>query len=178
MISVCLTLLGQAASAFPRRAFDIPLARTMESSLVLRAASCWNAWGEAMNILKIKGLEEETAKRFLEQAYWDLSRIPDADYRRITSQISREGLRGGGEDEGLHNNTAALQVPSTSTRGVSPKGCRQNYPLARRGALGLVRSASYVASLLCINRLMCFPDSSPKTVNHACSLELVRQMQD
>ena len=95
MISVCLTLLGQAASAFPRRAFDIPLARTMESSLVLRAASCWNAWGEAMNILKIKGLEEETAKRFLEQAYWDLSRIPDADYRRITSQISREGLRGG-----------------------------------------------------------------------------------
>ena len=95
MISVCLTLLGQAASAVPRRAFDIPLARTMESSLVLRAASCWNAWGEAMNILKIKGLEEETAKRFLEQAYWDLSRIPDADYRRITSQISREGLRGG-----------------------------------------------------------------------------------
>ena len=59
MISVCLTLLGQAASAFPRRAFDIPLARTMESSLVLRAASCWNTWGEAMNILKIKGLEEE-----------------------------------------------------------------------------------------------------------------------
>ena len=95
MISVCLALLGQAASAFPRRALDIPLARSMESSLVLRAASCWNTWGEAMNILKIKGLEEETAKRFLEQAYWDLSRIPDADYRRITSQISREGLRGG-----------------------------------------------------------------------------------
>ena len=69
MISVCFTLLGQAASAFRRRAFDIPLARSMESSLVLRAASCWNAWGEAMNILKIKGLEEETAKRFLEQAY-------------------------------------------------------------------------------------------------------------
>ena len=95
MISVCLALFGQAASAFPRRALDIPLARSMESSLVLRAASCWNTWGEAMNILKIKGLEEETAKRFLEQAYWDLSRIPDADYRRITSQISREGLRGG-----------------------------------------------------------------------------------
>ena len=45
------------------------VARLMESSLVLRAASCWNAWGEAMNILKIKRLEEETAKRFVEQAY-------------------------------------------------------------------------------------------------------------
>ena len=73
----------------------LPLAGLMDSALVLRAASFWEAWDEAMSIIKIKGLEEKTAKRWLEQAYWQLTRIPDAEYNRVTTQITREGLRGG-----------------------------------------------------------------------------------
>ena len=67
----------------------------MESSLVLRAANDWSSWYEAMNRLKSLGLEEDTAKRFLEQAYWDLTRIAADDYSRVMARISREGLCGG-----------------------------------------------------------------------------------
>ena len=67
----------------------------METSLVLRAANCWNAWGEAMSRLKALGLSEETSKKFLEDAYWALTRIPAIDYSRITAEISQTGLNGG-----------------------------------------------------------------------------------
>ena len=67
----------------------------MGSSLVLRAATCWSAWHEAMYHLKSQGLEEETASNFLEQAYWELTRVPKAEYTRITSEISKNGLTGG-----------------------------------------------------------------------------------
>ena len=63
--------------------------------MVLRAANCWDSWHEAMQRLKSLGLEKETAKRWLEQAYWQATRIPDAEYIRVTTQITREGLRGG-----------------------------------------------------------------------------------
>ena len=62
---------------------------------MLRAASCWHAWGVAMTMLRAMRLSKDTAKTFLEQAYWGLTRIADEDYRRITSQILCEGLRGG-----------------------------------------------------------------------------------
>ena len=67
----------------------------MEASLVLRAASCWHAWGIAMNILRAMRLSHDTAQTFLQQAYWGLTRVADDEYHRITSQILRDGLCGG-----------------------------------------------------------------------------------
>ena len=67
----------------------------MDVSLVLRAASCWGAWGEAMSILKRLRIEHDTAKQWLEQAYWLVTRVPDADYLKMTRQITSEGLCGG-----------------------------------------------------------------------------------
>ena len=48
-----------------------------------------------MNLLKGRGMAEEAASDYLKQAFWDLTRIPAAEYSRVTTQISREGLRGG-----------------------------------------------------------------------------------
>ena len=100
--------------------------------MVLRAANCWSSWYEAMNHLKSQGLEEETAKRFLEQAYWALTRIPDADYRRVTSQISREGLRGGTvrlHVDSWHDGDALLMMvwtpPADFTHLLSEVGLRE-----------------------------------------------------
>ena len=67
----------------------------MDSALVLRTTSCWNAWQEAINLLQARGMAEEDATDYLEQAFWDLTCIPAAEYSRVTSQITREGLAGG-----------------------------------------------------------------------------------
>ena len=48
-----------------------------------------------MSILRAMRLSHERAKTFLDQAFWGLTRIADEDFRRITSQILCEGLRGG-----------------------------------------------------------------------------------
>ena len=40
----------------------------MDVSLVLRGASCWDAWAEAMNILKRMRIDYDTAKEWLEKA--------------------------------------------------------------------------------------------------------------
>ena len=67
----------------------------MDTALVLRAATCWDAWHDAMARLKTKGLGKEEATKFLEDAYWQLTRVPAEDYARLTADISRHGLRGG-----------------------------------------------------------------------------------
>ena len=67
----------------------------MEEGFILRTASCWIAWQEAIDRLQARGMAEEDAKDYLEQAYLDLTRIPAAEYSRVTSQITREGLAGG-----------------------------------------------------------------------------------
>ena len=109
----------------------------MDSSLVLRAANCWSSWHEAMNHLKSQGLEEETASNFLEQAYWDLTRIPAADYSRVTARISREGLRGGTvrlHVDNWHDDDALLMIlwtpPADFTHLLSEVGRRE-----RRGLI-------------------------------------------
>ena len=104
----------------------------MDSSLVLRAATCWSAWYEAMDYLRSKGLEEETASKFLEQAYWDLTRIPAADYSRVTARISQEGLRGGTvrlHADNWHDGDAFLMIvwtpPAEFTHLLSEVGLRE-----------------------------------------------------
>ncbi len=67
----------------------------MDTALVLRAATCWDAWNDAMAWLMTKGLGKEAAAKFLEDAYWQQTRVPAEDYARITAHISQHGLKGG-----------------------------------------------------------------------------------
>ena len=63
--------------------------------MVLRAATCWDTWNEAMAYLMMKGLGRGAAAKFLEDAYWQLTRAPADEYTRITTHISQNGLKGG-----------------------------------------------------------------------------------
>ena len=47
-----------------------------------------------MALLMMQGLGKKGASKFLEDAYWELTRIPANDYTRITAEISQNGLKG------------------------------------------------------------------------------------
>ena len=88
--------------------------------MVLRAASCWDTWHQAVSYLMLQGLAKETAAKFLNDAYWDLTRIPGDEYTRITSHISQNGLNGGCvrlHTEDWHDDESLLMIVWTPPAG-------------------------------------------------------------
>ena len=78
-LSVTIFLLRDRPASKIHFGLLIPPWLVMDTALVLRAATCWDAWHDALARLKAKGLGKQEATKFLEDADWQLTRVPAED---------------------------------------------------------------------------------------------------